>query len=174
MKKPIKIDRFNKKILSILHLELHLESDLTNAELAERVNLSVSACFQRVKMLKEAGYFRTFHADINLERVCDFVMAYLEFTLYDNSAKVRQDFEKTVLDIPEIMDCMKLSGDTDYISFCCFPDLNKLNEICDILSADERLSIKRITVKTVLDRPKFFLGYPLSNLKWLNEMVSEE
>ncbi|XQF89458.1 Lrp/AsnC family transcriptional regulator [Pseudoalteromonas espejiana] len=54
MKKTIKIDRYNQKILAILHLT----ADLTNVELAEQVNLSPSACFQRVKALKEAGYFR--------------------------------------------------------------------------------------------------------------------
>ena len=50
MKKTIKIDRYNQKILAILHLT----ADLTNVELAEQVNLSPSACFQRVKALKEA------------------------------------------------------------------------------------------------------------------------
>ena len=95
MKKTIKMDRYNKKILTILHRE----ADLTNAELAERVNLSVSACFQRVRMLKESGYFRTFHADINVELICEHVLAYLEFTLNDNSAKVRREFEKAVIKI---------------------------------------------------------------------------
>ena len=170
MKKPIKIDRYNQKILSILHLE----ADLTNAELAERVNLSVSACFQRVKQLKEAGYFRTFHADINLDLICEHVFAYLEFTLSNNSADVRKRFESEVQKYPELMDCMKISGDIDYVSFCCFTDHNKLNEICDLLSGNEKLCIQRITPRIILDRPKYFLGYPLANLKWFDKISNEE
>ena len=170
MKKTIKMDRYNKKILTILHRE----ADLTNAELAERVNLSVSACFQRVRMLKESGYFRTFHADINVELICEHVLAYLEFTLHDNSAKVRREFEKAVIKIPEIMDCMKLSGETDYLSFCCFTNTQKLNEVCESLSSNESLSIKRITPKIILDRPKYFLGFPLDNLKWHDEIVVDD
>lgn len=88
MKKIIRLDSYNKKILAILHLQ----ADLTNVELAGRVNLSPSACFQRVKALKEAGYFRTFHADVNLEAMCEHIFAYVDFTLHDNSAASKRQF----------------------------------------------------------------------------------
>ena len=39
-KKPVKLDAINRKILAIVHLN----SDITNAELAEKVNLSPAAC----------------------------------------------------------------------------------------------------------------------------------
>ncbi len=171
MKKTIKIDSYNKKILATLHLR----ADLTNVELAERVNLSPSACFQRVKLLKEAGYFRTFHADINLEYICEHIFSYIEFTLEDNSLPFRRKFLSAIEGIPEIMDCMKLSGDVDYISFCCFADINALNKTCDQLSDDPAFTIKRLKTRIVLERSKFFLGYPLERLKWLDEMkVVEE
>jgi len=170
MKKTIKIDRYNKKILATLHLE----ADLTNVELAERVNLSPSACFQRVKLLREAGYFRTFHADINLEQICEHIFAYIEFTLEDNSLPMRRKFLSVIKEIPEIMDCMQLSGDVDYISFCCFSDIQALNEICDQLSANENYTIKRLKTRIVLERSKFFLGFPLERLKWRDEMKLEE
>jgi Lrp/AsnC family transcriptional regulator, leucine-responsive regulatory protein len=165
MKKTIKIDNYNKKILATLHLE----ADLTNIELAEKVNLSPSACFQRVKALKEAGYFRTFHADVNLDQLCQHVLAYIEFTLDDNGAPARRTFANAIKDIPEIMDCMQLSGDVDFISLSCFSDIKKLNTVCNELTDNPELSIKRIKTRIVLDRAKWFLGYPLAHLKWLNE-----
>lgn len=170
MKKPIKIDRYNKKILAALHLR----ADLTNVELAELVNLSPSACFQRVKLLKEAGYFRTFHADINLEQICEHVFAYVEFTLADNSFPVRRKFLSVVENIPEVMDCMQLSGDVDFISFCCFADIKSLNETCDQLSANKTFKIKKLKTRIVLERSKFFLGFPLARLKWRDEMKLED
>ena len=169
MKKSIKIDRYNKKILATLHLR----ADLTNIQLAEIVNLSPSACFQRVKILKEAGYFRTFGADINLEQICEHVFAYVEFTLEDNSYHVRRKFLAVIETIPEFMDCMQLSGDVDYISFCCFADIKALNDICDKLSANETFEIKRLKTRIVLERSKFFLGFPLKQLKWRDEMKLE-
>jgi Lrp/AsnC family leucine-responsive transcriptional regulator len=165
MKKTIKIDSYNKKILATLHLE----ADLTNIELAEKVSLSPSACFQRVKALKEAGYFRTFHADVNLDQICEHVLAYIEFTLDDNSAPTRRKFASAIKDIPEIMDCMQLSGDVDYISLSCFSDIKKLNAVCTELSDNPALTIKRIKTRIVLDRAKWFLGYPLAHLKWVED-----
>ncbi|MBU2883469.1 Lrp/AsnC family transcriptional regulator [Psychrosphaera sp. B3R10] len=165
MKKSIKIDTYNKKILATLHLQ----ADLTNVELAEIVNLSPSACFQRVKSLKEAGYFRTFHADVDLDQICEHILAYIEFTLDDNSAPQIRRFTSELEQIPEIMDCMQLSGDVDFISLSCFPNLKALNDTCNVLSENSSLSIKRIKTRIVLERTKWFLGYPLEKLKWLDE-----
>ncbi|WP_233269007.1 winged helix-turn-helix domain-containing protein [Paraglaciecola sp. L1A13] len=50
---------------------MHLQANLTNIELAEKVSLSTSAYFQRVKALKEAGYFRGSHAAVVLEQLCE-------------------------------------------------------------------------------------------------------
>ncbi|NVK24298.1 MAG: Lrp/AsnC family transcriptional regulator [Gammaproteobacteria bacterium] len=163
MKKAIKIDSYNRKILATLHLQ----ADLTNVELAEKVNLSPSACFQRVKSLKEAGYFRTFHADVDLEQICEHVLAYIEFTLSDNSAHQVRKFTSVIDQIPELMDCMQLSGDVDFISLSCFPNIKALNDVCNQLSSDANLAIKRIETRIVLNRTKWFLGYPLEKLKWL-------
>ncbi|MBB66842.1 Lrp/AsnC family transcriptional regulator [Alteromonas sp. KS69] len=165
MKKIIHLDSYNQKILAILHLQ----ADLTNVELAGRVNLSPSACFQRVKALKEAGYFRTFHADVNIEAMCEHVFAYVEFTLHDNSAPFKRRFIAAIQEIPEFMDCMQITGKVDYVSFSCFANIAKLNEACTSLSDREDLGIKRIENRIILSREKFFLGYPLAQLKWLDK-----
>jgi len=162
MKKSIKIDSYNKKILATLHRQ----ADLTNAELAEIVNLSPSACFQRAKALKEAGYFKTFHAEVDLEQICEHVLAYIEFTLTDNSAPQIRKFTAAIEPIPEIMDCMQLSGDVDFLSLSCFPNIQALNEVCNALSEQTSLGIKRINTRIVLNRTKWHLGYPLEKLNW--------
>lgn len=170
MKKVIRLDSYNRNILATLHLQ----ADLTNVELANRVNLSPSACFQRVKILKEAGYFRTFHADVNIEAMCEHVFAYVEFTLENNNARTKREFTKAIDKIPEFMDCMAVSGEADYISFSCFANIAMLNKKCDELSAIDSLCIKRIQSRIVLERTKFFLGYPLAQLKWLDEANFDE
>ena len=165
MKKIIRLDSYNKKILAILHLQ----ADLTNVELAGRVNLSPSACFQRVKALKEAGYFRTFHADVNLEAMCEHIFPYVDFTLHDNSAASKRQFLAAINAIPQFMDCMQVTGNVDYVSFSCFADIAALNKACDSLSEQGALGIKRIETRIILAREKFFLGYPLAHLKWLEQ-----
>ena len=163
-KKPVKLDAINRKILATIHLQ----SDITNAQLAEIVNLSPAACSQRTKALRDAGYYFNCHAEVDLDRICEHIIAYVEFTLADNSLASRRRFEAAVELIPEFMDCLRLSGDTDYISFTCCTNIAELNRICDELSADESLNIKKISTRLVLERPKFYLVYPISKLKWVD------
>ena len=163
--KPVKLDAINRKILATIHLQ----SDITNAKLAETVNLSPAACSQRTKALRDAGYYFNCHAEVDLNRICEHVIAYVEFALSDNSPSSRQRFEEAIEAIPEFMDCLRLSGDTDYISFTCCTNLAELNRICDELSSREDLGIKRVVTRPVLERPKFYLGYPISKLKWLEQ-----
>ena len=161
--KPIKLDAINRKILATIHLN----ADITNAKLAELVNLSPAACSQRTTALRAAGYYFNCHAEVDLDRICEHVIAYVEFSLSDNSLETRRRFEAAIEELPEFMDCLRLSGDTDYISFTCCTNIAELNRLCDELSADSSLKIQKIVTRIVLDRPKFYLGYPISKLKWL-------
>lgn len=162
-KKPIKLDAINRKILATLHMR----ADITNAKLAEVVNLSPAACSQRTNALKEAGYYFNHHTEVDLERICEHVIAYVEFTLRDNSLPARRKFEAAIEIMPEFMDCLRLSGETDYISFTCCTNIAELNRLCDELSSNEKLGIQKVVSRLVLERPKFYLGYPIAKLKWL-------
>ncbi len=164
-KKRIKLDQINKNILSITHLN----SDISNQELAEQVGLSNSACFQRMKALKEAGYFVSFHTDLDLDRMVEHVLAYVEFTLENNSPQSRKAFEAVIEENPEFMDCLRVTGDVDYISFTCCSNTQALNALVDEISGNEALGIRIAKTRIILERSKWYLGYPLHRLKWLDE-----
>lgn len=161
-KPTVKLDAINKKILATIHTQ----ADLSNQELAEKVGLSPSACFQRTKTLREAGYFFNFHTEMDLDRICEHILAYVEFTLKGNSAVARQRFEGAIEDYPEFMDCLRLA-DGAYLSFTCCPDIQALNALCDTISGDPDLGVDTITVRPIMERTKWYLGYPLEKLKWL-------
>ncbi len=164
-KKNLKLDAINKMILSITHLN----SDISNQELAEKVGLSPSACFQRMKALKEAGYFVSFHTDLDLDRMVENVLAYVEFTLENNSTAARRKFEAAIEVIPEFMDCLRITGDVDYICFTCCSNTQALNTLIDEVSGREDLGIKIVKTRIILERAKWYLGYPLEKLKWIDE-----
>lgn len=161
----VKLDAINKKILSITHLN----SNISNQDLAEKVGLSNSACFQRMKALKEAGYFVKFTTDLDLDRMVEHVLAYVEFTLDSNTPKSRKAFEAAMENIPEFMDCLRVTGDVDYISFTCCSNTQALNHIVDQISGNESLGVKTAKTRIILERAKWYLGYPLANLKWLDD-----
>jgi len=164
-KNNIKLDAINKKILSITHLQ----SDISNQDLADKVGLSPSACFQRVKALKDAGYFVSFHTDIDLDRLVEHVLAYVEFTLENNNLNNRRAFEAEINRYPEFMDCLRITGDTDYIAFTCCSNTQSLNALIDEVSSSQNVKIKTVKTRIILERSKWYLGYPLEKLKWLHD-----
>ena len=162
-KQQVKLDPINRKIIA----KIHLASDITNQKLAEEIGLSPAACSQRVTALREAGYFFNFHCEVDLDRTFEHVLAYVEFKLSNNTVECRRAFESEIEKYPEFMDCLRLSGDMDYISFTCARNLQELNRICDEISAKRELGIERIMTRTILERSKWYLGYPIERLKWL-------
>ena len=104
---------------------------------------------------------------MDLGRICEHIIAYVEFKLRDNGLASRRRFEAVIETMPEFMDCLRLSGDTDYISFTCCTNIAELNRLCDEVSGNTQLGIERIVTRVVLERPKFYLGYPIAKLKWL-------
>lgn len=162
-KKSIKLDQINRKIITIVHTQ----SDISNQELSERVGLSNSACFQRTKALKEAGYFYGFYTDLDLNRIAKNVLAYVEFTLESNNPTARKIFENAINATPEFMDCLRITGDIDYICFTCCSDTQALNELCDSVNGNPELGIQKVKTRIILERSKWYLGYPLQKLEWL-------
>ena len=163
MKKRVKLDPINRKIIA----KIHSQSDITNQRLAEEIGLSPAACSQRVSALREAGYFFNFHCEVDLDRTFEHVLAYVEFTLSENSLPTRRAFEAEIEKYPEFMDCLRVSGEVDYVSFTCAHNIQALNKICDAVSARAEFRIKRIVMRPILERSKWYLGYPIERLKWL-------
>ncbi|MFQ3198526.1 MAG: Lrp/AsnC family leucine-responsive transcriptional regulator [Paraglaciecola sp.] len=104
---------------------------------------------------------------MDLDLLCEHVLAYVEFNLHSNTPLGRAAFEAAINKIPEFMYCVCLSDDTDYISFTCFADINSLNACCNELSAIPDLGIKQLKKPVILERAIRCLGYPLEKLRWI-------
>lgn len=163
--KNVRLDAINRKILTITHTR----SNITNQELADLVGLSNSACFQRMRTLKDAGYFLSFNTDVDLNRMVEHVLAYVDFTLENNSPDARGKFEAVIETIPEFMDCLRVTGDVDYVCFTCCSSPLELNKLIDRVSGDKDLGVRLVKTRIILERPKWYLGYPLQKLRWLDE-----
>lgn len=163
MKKVVKLDKINRNILTTLQLNARI----SNIDLADKVGLSPSACLQRTKALEDAGYILKYVMSVDLDRVSINVMVYVEITLENHRMTDFDRFEKTIRTIPEFVDCLRVSGRFDYIAFVVCSTIADFNALCDDLLT-RNLSIARINSNVVLDKPKWFAGYPLDHLEWKN------
>ena len=105
------LDRIDR---SILH-ELQLDGRISNIKLAERINLSESACLRRVKLLEEAGIIGGYAMLINQAAVGLSGNVFVEITLNRQRREDQDAFEAGVAQVPEVMECYLMSGDYDYL-----------------------------------------------------------
>jgi Lrp/AsnC family transcriptional regulator, leucine-responsive regulatory protein len=104
------LDRFDRAILQALQLD----GRITNSDLAERVNLSESACLRRVRALEESGLIEGYTARINQQRAGCPVNVFVNITLDRQDEVDLRKFEESVRKIPEVMECYLMTGDYDY------------------------------------------------------------
>lgn len=98
----------------ILH-QLASDSDLTSAELGERVGLSASAAHRRVGQLRERGLIAGFRAVLSRKARGNPNVVLVNVTLRDQREETMAAFERTIVDCPEVRDCFLMSGEADYL-----------------------------------------------------------
>ena len=125
MTEAVTLDGFDLKILAALQADARL----TNAELAERVNLSASQCSRRRIRLEEAGVIRGYRADLSPARVGLDVVVFTRVSLATHSGDNAQRFADLVRRLPCVLEAHALTGDSDYLLKMIVPDLKTLAAI---------------------------------------------
>lgn len=107
---------------------LQADARMTIAELAERVSLSSSPCWRRVKALEEAGYIRGYHAELDPRRLGYDVTAFVSVLLEHHRVDLGEAFETAVRGVPEIIACHNVSGRYDFMLEVVARDLEAFGE----------------------------------------------
>jgi Lrp/AsnC family leucine-responsive transcriptional regulator len=105
------LDATDRRILTVLQKE----GRITNAELAERVNLSASACHRRVQRLEEEGFIAAYVALLDARRMGRPTTVFVEITLQAQSDEVLDAFERAVARVPDVLECHLMAGSADYL-----------------------------------------------------------
>ena len=104
-------DRIDRQILA----RLQRDGRIANADLADAVGLSPSACLRRVRALEDAGVIERYVALLDQSRVGRNMDIFVEISLTSQSSEVLAAFEAAVAKSPEIMECHLMAGDADYL-----------------------------------------------------------
>lgn len=94
---------------------LQKDGRASNVTLAARLNLSESPCWRRQKRLEENGFIKGYHAHLDRRRLGFGVVAFVQisFSIHRDDSVI--DFEQAVQDIPEVLFCHNISGESDYL-----------------------------------------------------------
>ena len=118
------LDRTDLRLLAALQDDARL----TVAQLAEKVSLSASPCWRRVKRLEEAGYIEGYHAHLSASRLGHGITAFVSVVMGSHTRDVARAFEARLQDIPEIIACHNVSGQYDFLLEVVAADLAAYGE----------------------------------------------
>jgi DNA-binding Lrp family transcriptional regulator len=114
------LDAYDLKIL----VALQEDGRLANNELAERVGLSPSPCWRRVKRLEADGFIRGYQAVFDRRRLGLGVTVFVSVSIERNDTVAHQAFEQAVLRLPEVVACHIVGGQHDFLLQIVAEDLD--------------------------------------------------
>jgi DNA-binding Lrp family transcriptional regulator len=148
------LDRIDLRILR------HLQSNarITNTELADAVGLSPSPCLRRVKALETSGVLKHYAGIVDAKAVGLPISVFINVSLNRQEQQGLQDFEETVSNYNEVMECYLMTGASDYLLRVVVPDLesyerfltDKLTRINGIANIQSSFALKQVVHKTEL------------------------
>jgi DNA-binding Lrp family transcriptional regulator len=107
----------------VLLNELQRDSHQTVQQLAERVGLSSTPCWKRIKEMEVSGVIRGYTALIDREKVGLALCVIAELNLTRHNQEVVAQFEQEVADCAHIVGCYATTGQADYVIKVLMPDI---------------------------------------------------
>ena len=121
------LDARDQRILS----ELQRDSRLTMQELAERVGMSSSACWRRVRALEESGVIERYAVIANPRSAGFGLSSIVHISLARHEQKNVDNFIREVLRHPEVLECFATSGEADFHLRVVVEDIDAYNRFLD-------------------------------------------
>ncbi len=115
----------------LLLRELQLDSRLTMQQLAERVGMSSSACWRRVRNLEESGVIDRYAVIVNPRKAGFSLSSMTVVSLARHERKNVENFVREVLRHPEVLECFATSGEADYHLRVVAEDMDAYNKFLD-------------------------------------------
>lgn len=106
----MKLDAIDIKILQ----QLQQDSKITNKELSVKLNLSVTAIYERIKRLERNKVVSQYVALVNPEKVEKSFTVLCQIKLLQHTKAYMMKFEAEVARLPEVLECYHVSGEYDY------------------------------------------------------------
>lgn len=151
----MQLDQKDRKLLFLLQND----SKKTTKELANELNLSVTAVFERIKKLEKQKFIEKYVALVDKSKLEKDFVVLCHVKLVQHRKEYIVQFEKEIMQFPEVMECFHVSGDYDYILKICLKDIQdyrefmvtKLTTLEHIASTQSSFTIKEVKNTTVVD-----------------------
>jgi Lrp/AsnC family transcriptional regulator of ectoine degradation len=155
----VKLDDRDIKMLAVLSRE----GRISKTELARRVNLSATPCWERLQRLEKAGIVRGYRADVSLRDLAPSVDVFVMAELEGHRVEDFQVFERAVGRLDEVIGCWALGGGVDYLLRIVTRDVDSYQRLIDALLA-RRVGLARYFTYIVTKAVKSDAPLPFETL----------
>ena len=118
------MDTTDKKLLELLQQD----TKKTTKELSLKLNLSVTAVYERIKKLEREGIIEKYVALLDKNKINKGFVVFCHLKLLQHTKEFINQFEKEVVQLDEVLECFHVSGDYDYILKVCLKDMEEYRE----------------------------------------------
>ena len=155
------MDAIDVKLLELLQRN----AELTIQDLSKEVNLSTTPCWKRINNLKSNGFINKTVSLVDRKRVGANVTAMVSVTVNTHDQEKINIFAQTVLSIPEVIECYRMSGEVDYLLKVVVSDIDSYDRFYKNLI--EKGKFLKVTSNFAIEEIKSTTEIPLSNLNQL-------
>lgn len=143
---------------------LQKDSEISNADLAEKVGLSASPCWRRVSELRERGVIRRTVALVDPLALGLAVNVFVHVTLKQQDKASLKVFTDAIAHRPEVMECYLMTGEADFLLRVVVEDLLRYQELMlDCLT--QIPGVSNIRSSFALDQVKYTTALPTDHLR---------
>lgn len=118
------MDAIDKKIVAYLQQD----AKMTTKELSLKLNLSVTAVYERIKKLEREGVLSKYVALLDKKKIDKGFMVICQIKLVQHNVDSVTTFEKEVVKLEEVLECFHVSGDYDYFVKIFVKDMDAYRE----------------------------------------------
>ncbi len=108
-----KLKNFDKTDTDILTV-LYQNADITNKDLADRLNIATSTCQERVKKLKKLGVIKGYQCELDLAQFSGHIEAMAAVKMVKHTGVLADKLRDDLLELPEVIQIFHMGGENDF------------------------------------------------------------
>lgn len=105
------MDAIDRKLLELVQQD----SKMTTKELSLKLNLSVTAVYERIKKWEREGVITKYVALLDKKKIDKGFVVFCNVKLVQHTVDSVTTFEREVVKLEEVLECFHVSGDYDYV-----------------------------------------------------------
>lgn len=153
------MDEIDRSIVAALQVD----ASTSVRELAGQVGLSPTPCWRRIARLEEAGVIMRRVALVDPAAVGLGVTVLVQIRTNQHTGAWFDDFRAGIEEFPEIVEALRLSGETDYMLRVMVPDIAAFDVFYQRLI--ERVDLYDVRSTFVMEQIKSTTEVPLAHLR---------